>query len=98
MSIEEKARFVTIWLGNERDIKSLLYEIVDLQLALSDPNRKKDVKLTLATISSIVTRLSMTYAEEDEIRTLGDEMIEMDYQLCLDKCKDMGMEKFYHRD
>lgn len=98
MTIEEKARFVTIWLGNERDIKSLLYEIADLQLALSDPNREKDVKLTLATICSIITRLSMTYAEEDEIRTLGDEMIEMDYQMCLDKCKDMGMEKFYNRD
>lgn len=98
MSIEEKAEFITKWLGTERDIKSLLYEIVDLQYALEDETRKKDVKMTLATIMSIITRLSMTYAEEDEIRTMADNIIDFDYQLCVDKCKDMAQEKFYHRD
>ena len=98
MSIEEKAEFVTKWLGSERDIKSLLFEIADLQLALGNPNRKKNVKLTLATLEAIITRLSMTYCNEDEIKIMADEIIEMDYQLCLDKCKDMGSEKFYHRD
>lgn len=96
MSIEEKAEFVTKWLGSERDIKHLLFEIADLQMALNDPNRKKSIEMTLATISSIITRLSMAYSEEDEIRTMADEMIEIDYQMCVDKCKDMASEKFYH--
>lgn len=91
-------KFMTKWLGVERDVKSLLYEVADLQLALIDSNRKKDVTLTLATIEAIVTRLAIVNGCEDEVRLHAEEINRCDYELIYDKCKDMSDGKFYYRD
>lgn len=90
-------QFITKWLGKEREIKSLLLEVSELQSALAK-DEKGSIGMSLSVMQAIITRLSKVYGDEDSILKMAETINESDYQLCYDKCIDMSREKFYRRD
>lgn len=90
-------KFITKWLGKEREMKSLLVEVSELQDALNRGN-KNSIEMSLSVIQAIITRLSKVYGNEENILKNAETINESDYQLCYDKCLDMSREKFYRRD